>query len=153
MVRVWGNYWKATVFLYMVFPFHVTYCSRRKKAEPQASTPHFGMVFHPDNAMLMAIPKRAAQTWTLLMGAAMCSWVSTISGLGGPRPWLDQPLPHCLPSPFHAPRAGLEGRAASIAPQGADKRTADDPGMEMLRMWDSGEPRHSMLGNLCLLGR
>lgn len=35
--------------------------------------------------------------------------------MGDPRPQLDQPLPHHLPSPFHLLRAGLEGTAASIA--------------------------------------
>lgn len=114
-------------------------------------TPHLGMVFHPDDSMLMAIPTRAVQTRPLLIGPAMCCCFGAISGVGGPRPRLDQPLPHCLPSPFRALRAGVKGRAARVAPQGADKRTADDPGAEVFRMWDFGEPGHSALGNLCLL--
>lgn len=139
------------VFLYIVFLFRVTFCSRSEKAQPRAVTPHLGMVFHPDDSMLMAIPTCAAQTRPLLTGPVTCCCFRAISGVGGPRPRLDQPLPHCLPSPFRALRARLKGRAARVAPQGADKRTADDPGAEIFRMWDFGEPGHSALGNLCLL--
>lgn len=40
---------------------------------------------------------------------------------------------------------------ASVGLQGADKRTSDDPAMEILELWNFGRPVHSILGSSCSL--
>lgn len=107
--------------------------------------PHFGIVFRPDNSVLVAIPKHVAQSWPFLMEAAVCCWLRATSGAGVQDLGWTSPLLILLMCWGWCSRAELQVLPCREQTRGPWVTQA----WSCLGTWDFGKPGHSMLWNLC----
>lgn len=119
MVSLWKLLENNKLFLYIVFPCHVTFCCRNTKAQHHCLLGLFSILV----TVMVAIPKHVAQSWPFLMGAAVCCWLRATSDAGsktsaGPAP----------SSSFSCAEGGSGGQSCRYCPAESRQGTTHDPG-------------------------